>query len=235
MADDPIFWNGEVSLALKEPGGDEWLIRRQRMVETQIRGRGVRDERVLNAMLTIPRERFLPREMRQEAYEDRAVPIGYGQTISQPYIVAYMTEQLRVDPDSTVLEIGTGSGYQAAILAVLCKHLCSVERIPELHERAKETLAALNLTNVNLVVDDGSVGLPKHAPYDRIMVTAGAPQIPQGLISQLVDGGIMVLPVGRDQDQTIVRVVRNGNRTIETPLLPCRFVKLIGEKGWDGS
>ena len=214
----------------------EWAVRRQEMVEAHIRSRGVRDERVLEAVMKVPRERFLPDNCRGEAYEDRAVPIGFGQTISQPFIVAFMTEQLSLTNQSRVLEIGTGTGYQTALLALLSHHVYSVERIDVLRDQARETLSDLKLANVSLFVGDGSLGLPQEAPFDRIMVTAAAPNIPYPLVDQLVDHGLMVLPVGGGKDQTIVRVMRDGPRTIETPLLACRFVKLIGREGWpDGN
>jgi protein-L-isoaspartate(D-aspartate) O-methyltransferase len=203
------------------------------MVEQQIRRRGVCDERVLDAMLTVPREDFVPRSVRSAACDDRALAISHGQTISQPFIVAYMTEQLAVRPDARVLEIGTGTGYQTAILARLARHVFTAERIEALERQAAANLAKLNVTNVTMCVADGSLGLPTHAPYDRIMVTAAAPRIPSSLVDQLVDGGVLVIPVGSASEQTVVRVARKGQRTIETPTLACRFVKLIGEKAWD--
>ncbi|MGB2986678.1 MAG: protein-L-isoaspartate(D-aspartate) O-methyltransferase [Phycisphaerae bacterium] len=208
------------------------LAARRRMVEDQIRCRGVRDQRVLDAMLTVPRERFVPADVRSAAYEDRALPIGHGQTISQPYIVAHMTEKLSVGVDARVLEIGTGTGYQTAVLAMLAKHVFTVERIAALQERAAAALADLDLPNITMSIGDGSLGLQAHAPYDRILVTAAAPRVPTSLTDQLVDGGILIIPVGGKTHQTIVRVVREGRRTIETPTLACRFVKLIGREGW---
>jgi protein-L-isoaspartate(D-aspartate) O-methyltransferase len=203
------------------------------MVEEQIRLRGVHDPRVLDAMASIPRERFVPLAERASAYEDRALSIDLGQTISQPFIVAYMTELLAVMPDSKVLEIGTGSGYQTAVLGRLARTVHSVERIDALRERAAHTIAALRLTNIVLHTGDGSLGLPAFAPFDRIIVTAAAPRIPTPLVEQLVDNGRLVIPVGGNTEQTIVRVVRQGSRTIETPMLACRFVKLIGREGWE--
>ena len=211
---------------------EEWLDRRRRMIEYQIRPRGVRDQRVLEAMMTVPRERFLPPSLREEAYEDRALPIRHGQTISQPFIVAYMTEHLAPMPNDRVLEIGTGTGYQTAILALLCRHVYTIERIPELQAEAAAILADLNLTNISMSTGDGSVGLSAHAPYHCILVTAAAPEVPAPLVEQLVDDGRLVVPVGGEHEQTIVRVVRRGTRSIETPLLACRFVKLIGKAGW---
>ena len=204
------------------------------MIEEQIRSRGVHDPRVLDAMASLPRERFVPPSERGMAYDDRALPIECGQTISQPLIVGYMTEVLAVTPDSKVLEIGTGSGYQTAVLARLARVVHSVERIDALRERAAENLAGLQLTNIFLHSGDGSLGLPAFAPFDRIIVTAGAPRIPPSLVEQLVDGGRLVIPVGGPTEQTVVCVVREGSRTVETPMLACRFVKLIGREGWKG-
>jgi protein-L-isoaspartate(D-aspartate) O-methyltransferase len=202
------------------------------MVEEQIRGRGIDDQRVLEAMLQIPRGDFLPAASRHAAYEDRALPIGEGQTISQPYIVAYMTEKLALTPSCRVLEIGTGTGYQTAILALLCKHVYTIERIASLQQRAAEILRTLHISNVSMTIGDGSIGLKKAAPFDRILITAAAPRVPQPLMDQLVNAGRLVAPVGGATEQTIVVVVREGLRTIETPHLACRFVKLIGEQGW---
>ena len=211
---------------------DPWLAARQRMIERDIRRRGVRDPRVLDAMGTIPRERFVPPAERNSTYEDHALPIDLGQTISQPYIVAYMTEVLAVTPDSKVLEIGTGSGYQTMVLARLARSVHTVERLDALRERAAQIIAELQATNIVLHAGDGSLGLPAFAPFDRIIVTAAAPRIPPPLVDQLADGGRLVIPVGGDTEQTIVRVIREGSRIIETPMLACRFVKLIGKEGW---
>jgi protein-L-isoaspartate(D-aspartate) O-methyltransferase len=203
------------------------------MIHDQIRSRGVFDERVLAVIEAVPREMFLPKEQSGLAYEDRALPVGFGQTISQPYIVAYMTEQLEVRPESRVLEVGTGTGYQTAILARLAAQVYSVERITELAQRARGILAMLGIANATITVGDGSRGLPSAQPFDRIIVTAAAPKVPDALSSQLADGGLMIVPVGGANEQTIVRVERFGTRLIETPMLACRFVKLIGEEGWD--
>jgi protein-L-isoaspartate(D-aspartate) O-methyltransferase len=213
---------------------DDWLDPRQRMIDEQIRRRGVSGPRVLDTMAAVPRERFVPASVKGAAYEDRALPIGHGQTISQPFIVAYMTEKLSVTSDARVLEIGTGTGYQTAILAMLAKHVFTVERIAALRDLAAANLAKLSLTNITMTVGDGSLGLVEHAPYDRIMTTAAAPSVPGPLVDQLVDGGILVIPVGGSAEQTIVSVVRKGKRSIETPLLACRFVKLIGKEAWPG-
>jgi protein-L-isoaspartate(D-aspartate) O-methyltransferase len=213
---------------------DPFLVLRQRMIEQDIRRRGVRDPRVLDAMATIPRERFVPPAVRASAYDDHPLPIDFGQTISQPFIVAYMTELLAVTPDAKVLEIGTGSGYQTAVLARLARTVHTVERLDALRESAAQAIAELQLTNVVLHAGDGSLGLPALAPFDRIIVTAAAPRVPVSLVEQLVDGGRLVIPVGGDTEQTIVLVIRKGSRTIETPMLACRFVKLIGQEGWGG-
>ena len=202
------------------------------MIDQQLRSRGVRDERVLQAMMAVPRERFMPHSIRDDAYEDRALPIACGQTISQPYIVAYMTEILDLTPSCRVLEVGTGSGYQTAILTRLCQQVYSVERIQELHDQVAEVLATLSIENVTLLVADGSTGLPQHAPYDRIMVTAATPRVPAPLVDQLADNGRMVLPVGGKSEQTIVCVDRREGKVTETRGIACRFVKLIGEEGW---
>jgi len=202
------------------------------MIDQQIRSRGVSDLRVLDAMMSVPRERFVPSDACSSAYDDCALPIAAGQTISQPFIVAYMTQQLMVEPHHRILEIGTGSGYQCAILARLAAHVYSVERIDDLRIAAARTLADLGLTNVTLRGGDGSLGLPEFAPYDRILVTAAAPRIPLALLDQLVDNGRLVIPIGGPCEQEIVVVVRDGVRTIETSMLGCRFVKLLGEQGW---
>lgn len=211
---------------------DPWLEARQRMVERQIRRRGVHDPRVLDAMATIPRECFVPMEDRASTYDDRALPIDLGQTISQPYIVAYMTELLAVSPQDSVLEIGTGSGYQTVVLSRLARTVHTVERLDALRERAARIIAELQCTNIVFRAGDGSLGLPDYAPFDRIIVTAAAPRVPSPLVEQLADGGRLVIPVGADAEQTIVRVIRQGTRTVETPMLACRFVKLIGKEGW---
>ncbi len=210
------------------------LTARRHMVEHQLRRRGLTDQRVLEAMLTLPRERFLTSESLDAAYNDQALPIGHGQTISQPYIVAYMTEQLSLTPDCTVLEIGTGTGYQTAVLALLAKHVYTVERLAILQEQAAKNLAALKITNVSMTVADGSVGLPEHAPYHRIMATAAAPRVSDPLVDQLAEGGVLVIPIGGAAEQTIVRVTRQRGQTVHTPMLACRFVKLIGKEAWPG-
>ncbi|MDO8631855.1 MAG: protein-L-isoaspartate(D-aspartate) O-methyltransferase [Phycisphaerales bacterium] len=210
----------------------DWPVLRRRMIDDQIRPRGVCDPRVLDAMMSVPREVFVPPHLRLSAYEDRALPLAVGQTISQPFIVAYMTQQLAVEPHHRVLEIGTGSGYQCAILARLAAHVYTIERLDALRSTAAQTLAGLAIANVTLRDGDGSLGLAEFAPYDRILVTAAAPRIPPALVEQLVDHGRLVIPIGGPTEQTIVVVTRDGSRTTETSTLGCRFVKLIGKEGW---
>lgn len=202
------------------------------MVDQQIRARNVTDQRVLDAMEQVPRERFILPESAEEAFSDRALPIDCGQTISQPYIVAAMTAHLAVRREHRVLEIGTGSGYQTAILARLAREVYTIERVEPLQSAARSLLTSLGVRNVWYRVDDGSVGWPEAAPFDRIMVTAAAPEIPRSLVDQLVDGGRLVIPVGPAEEQTLTTVERIGYRTTETLRFPCRFVKLIGREGW---
>ena len=196
------------------------------MVAEQIRARGVADERVLDALTRVPRDRFIPEALRNDAHGDHPVPIGHGQTISQPYIVAYMTEALRVEPRHRVLEIGTGCGYQTAVLAELAAEVFSVERIPELAARARETLDGMGYTNVQIRAGDGYEGWPEHAPYDRVLGAAAADAIPPALVDQLVDGGILVLPVGTFHQELRV-IQKRGGRTEVLATLPVRFVPMI--------
>ncbi len=205
---------------------------RRRMVKTQIKMRGVKDPRVLQAMLKVPRHLFVPEEYRNHAYNDYPLPIGYGQTISQPYIVAAMTELLDLKGDEKVLEIGTGSGYQTALLAELAGEVYTVERIPQLLERAKQVLSSLGYTNIYFKLADGTLGWPENAPFDRIMVTAAAPDLPQPLIDQLAEGGIMVIPVGSRYLQTLKVVVKTGDKLRIKRVMECTFVPLIGEYGY---
>jgi protein-L-isoaspartate(D-aspartate) O-methyltransferase len=199
--------------------------RRHEMVEQQIRQRGVTDARVLEAMRTVPRERFVPPELVRNAYDDGPLSIGAGQTISQPYIVAYMTEALRVDPSHKVLEVGTGSGYQAAVLSELVREVYTVEIVPELARRAEALLRSLNRTNVHVRAGDGYAGWPEQAPFHRIIVTAAPEEIPRPLVDQLAPGGLLIAPVGAQggpQWMTIVEKTANG--VVERRTIPVQFV-----------
>ncbi|MBI4230980.1 MAG: protein-L-isoaspartate(D-aspartate) O-methyltransferase [Planctomycetes bacterium] len=205
------------------------------MVETQIVARGIRDARVLSAMRTVPRERFLPPDRHSLAYADRAVEAAGAQTISQPYMVARMTECLALAGTERVLEVGTGTGYQATILSLLAREVFTIERIPDLSEAARTRLAALGRANAHFFTGDGSVGLPPHAPFDRILVTAGAPRVPGAILSQLADGGRLVIPVGPREEQDLEVHAREGAAIRVTRMGPCRFVPLVGEQGWRGT
>jgi protein-L-isoaspartate(D-aspartate) O-methyltransferase len=210
-------------------GQDQREAERRRMVDTGIAGRGVKDPAVLDAMRRVPRHLFVPLAVRDSAYDDRPLPIGLGQTISQPYIVAYMTEALRPQRDQTVLEIGTGSGYQAAVLAELVREVLSIEIVPELAERARQSLALAGYTNVQVRTGNGYLGWPERAPFQRIIVTAAPPTIPKALIDQLAVGGIMVVPVGQDSQQmTIVRKTAQG--VTETETMRVLFVPMVQPK-----
>ncbi len=205
---------------------------RQEMVRTQIAERGVRDPRVLEAMLRVPRHLFVPEDLRHRAYEDTPLPIGEGQTISQPYMVAWMTELLGVEEGDRVLEIGTGSGYQAAVLCELAGEVFSVEKNPVLAREAEERLRSLGYANVRVRVGDGTLGWSEEAPFDGIVVTAGAPSVPQPLLEQLAEGGRLVIPVGSATMQmlTVVRKEDGTFRTTEEGT--CIFVPLVGKYGW---
>src|SRR3954468_7507026 len=203
------------------------------MIQSEVIDRGISDTRVIAAMRAAPRDHFFPAEQRNRAFAGRALPIGHGQTISEPYIVALMTERLMVEPGSRVLEIGTGSGYQTAVLCKVAKEVYSVERIKPLLDEAFERLMELAIRNVHFRHADGTLGWPEQAPFDRILIAAGAPEISRKLLlSQLIDGGIAVLPFGPQDQQMLVAIKRVGNRLIETEICPCRFVKLIGAEGW---
>jgi protein-L-isoaspartate(D-aspartate) O-methyltransferase len=203
------------------------------MIQQQIVERGITDPRVIDAMRTTPRELFFSREDRSAAFRDQASPIGHGQTISQPYMVALMTARLDVRPQHRVLEIGTGSGYQTAILAKLAGEVYSVERVKPLLDEAWERMMDLCHRNVHFRYGDGTLGWPEAAPFDRILITAGAPELPEPmLLEQLNDAGIAILPYGPQDEQMLVQVVRRGNKLDTTDLCPCRFVKLIGQQGW---
>lgn len=208
--------------------------RRLDMVRNQVERRGIRDTRVLRAMEQVPRELFVPEGIRHRAYEDSALPIACGQTISQPYVVGRMCDSLRLPDDAHVLEIGTGSGYAAAVLAQIAATVDTVERHAELAEEAKERLERLGVENVRVHIGDGTLGWPEHAPYDAILVSAGAPDVPATLTDQLAIGGTLVLPVGPSpHDQSLLRVHRRDAETLkQTRLGGVRFVPLVGRQGW---
>jgi len=209
-------------------------IARKRMVETQVLGRGIQDRRVIDAMLKIPRHLFVEEAMAAQAYNDNPLPIGERQTISQPYMVALMSELLELTGKERVLEIGTGSGYQAAVLAVLADRVYTMERIRPLAMRARKVLDSLGLLNVNIKVDDGTCGWEEEAPFDAIIVTAGAPEIPEALVAQLAPGGRLVLPVGNQISQTLMQVRKGQDGAVSVEQsIGCRFVKLIGKHGWE--
>jgi protein-L-isoaspartate(D-aspartate) O-methyltransferase len=213
---------------------EEYQPLRDMMVATQLIPRGIKDERVLRAMRKVPRHLFMPESVRYSAYEDMAMSIGEGQTISQPYMVAIMTELLELTGIEKVLEIGTGSGYQAAILAELTAEVYTMERIAALADRASERLKALGYENIHVVVGDGTQGLGNVAPFDRIIVTAAAPTLPPPLISQLKEGGIIVAPVGERFSQILLKGRKVKDHLEEAYHTPCAFVPLIGEHGWKG-
>ncbi len=207
---------------------------RERMVQDQLESRDIYDESVLETMRQVPRHRFVPPQHRHLAYADGPLPIGSGQTISQPYIVALMTQLLELDGDETVLEIGTGSGYQSAILAHLAKKVYTIELHESLANKAKATLESLGLVNVQVHIGDGSKGWPEEAPYDGIIVTAGAPKVPQPLLDQLAEGGRLVVPVGSRGGQFLERWIRQKSDYRREQVAPVAFVPLFGEHGWGG-
>jgi protein-L-isoaspartate(D-aspartate) O-methyltransferase len=205
----------------------------QQMIQQQVIDKGIRDERVLAALRAVPRDRFFPEGSQRDAFADSAAPIGLGQSISQPYIVALMTQRLDIQPDSSVLEIGTGSGYQTAILAHLAGQVYTVERLKPLLDQAFERLMSMNLRNIHYRFGDGTAGWPGAIPFDRILITAGAPHLPRALLlSQLAEGGIAVLPVGPMDEQMLIEVHRHGQELTTSNVCACRFVKLIGQEGW---
>ncbi|HEV7225916.1 MAG TPA: protein-L-isoaspartate(D-aspartate) O-methyltransferase [Pirellulales bacterium] len=199
------------------------------MLRHDLKRRGIRERRVLAALERVPRERFVPAELEEEAYADSALAIDCGQTISQPYIVALMTEALALSGNEKVLEIGTGSGYQTAVLAELAARVVSIERHAELSEQAERRLTALGYRNVERVVGDGTLGWPKEAPYDRVLVTAAAPSCPPALVEQLAEGGVLVIPVGAEGEQELQRWCKQSGALTRRRLTSCRFVPLIGE------
>lgn len=205
---------------------------RENMVRVQIEARGIHDQGVLEAMLKVPRHLFVSEALQDQAYGDFPLPIGEGQTISQPYIVAEMTQALELATDDRVLEIGTGSGYQTAILAELAYQVYSIERLRELFVRARKMLDELKYHNVVAKCSDGTLGWPEESPFDAIIVTAGAPEVPDALVEQLTPGGRLVIPVGGRLSQTLLKIVRHEFGIDKTNLGGCRFVKLVGEHGW---
>ena len=214
------------------PQADDYRNQRLLMVQEQLRARGIRDERVLGAMARVPRHEFVRPEDRDEAYEDHPLPIGEGQTISQPFVVAAMLEALALRPEDVVLEVGTGSGYETAVLAELVRSVYSIERIAVLAERARTVLERLGYRNVTVVHGDGSQGLPEAAPFDAIVVSAAAPRLPQSLMEQLRDGGRLVIPVGSGFTQELQLVRKIGDSSTVLYLDGVRFVPLIGQEGF---
>jgi protein-L-isoaspartate(D-aspartate) O-methyltransferase len=202
------------------------------MVEALLARRGIKDPEVLRAMGRIPRHLFVEEALRDRSYGDGALPIGFGQTISQPFTAAFMSAALGLAGEEKVLEIGTGSGYQTAVLAELADRVFSVERIAPLYRRARELLDRLGYHRVVLLLRDGTLGWPEHGPYDAIIVTAGAPSVPQQLVGQLAEGGRLVIPVGERREQTLVRVTRTAGGVSTEELGGCVFVSLIGREGW---
>jgi len=204
------------------------------MVERQLRQRGIGDERVLAAMARVPRELFVPESMGGLAYEDGALPIGSGQTISQPFIVAAICSLLELEGDEHVLDVGTGSGYQAAVLAELAREVTTVERVPELAQRARAALVSAGYGEVDVRLGDGSLGMPERSPFDAIAVAAAAPTVPSALYEQLVTGGRLVVPRGTRWGQELVQVVKSERGPAERVSIPCRFVPLVGASGFRG-
>jgi protein-L-isoaspartate(D-aspartate) O-methyltransferase len=210
----------------------DFRIAREKMVKDQLVARGIKNERVLQVMGKIPRHLFIEEALAGEAYNDHPVPIGEKQTISQPYIVALMTEALELNRDENTLEIGTGSGYQTAILAELSSRVYTIERIEFPLMNARKILAKLGYSNILFKIFDGTTGWRKYAPFDTIMVTAGAPDLPKPLIDQLADNGRMVIPVGDRYSQELIKIIRKGKSLKQKNLGACRFVNLIGIHGW---
>lgn len=205
---------------------------RRSMIREQLERRNIHDTRVLDAMVNVPRHRFVPESLDEHAYADNALPIAENQTISQPYIVALTVAALQLQGHERVLEIGTGSGYAAAVLAQIAAEVWTIERYRSLAESAAQRLADLDYTNVHVMIGDGTQGLPEHAPYDAIAVAAAGPQIPRSLLDQLAPGGRLVIPIGNRDEQRLIRIVRTPNGLHEESLGPVRFVPLVGREGW---
>lgn len=217
---------------------EKFSVARERMLRWALRGRDITDPRVLAAMMEVPREEFIPQSHRSQAYSDGPLPIGMDQTISQPYIVALMTQELRVDPECEVLEVGTGSGYQTAVLSKLVKKVYTIERFSGLADSARTVLSELGIGNVEFYIGDGSNGwpalqLPPSGCFDRIMITAGVPKIPEPLVGQLADGGLIVAPVGGRGVQGLVVCEKRADRLITRAICDVRFVRLIGKHGFE--
>jgi len=211
----------------------EFAKARERMLRWDLSGRDITDPRVLKVMAEVPRQEFVPQSHRSQAYSDGPLPIGLGQTISQPYIVALMTQELRVDGNCEVLEIGTGSGYQTAVLSKLAKKVYTIERFAELSESAQAVLDRLGSSNVEFYVGDGSCGWPKQRSFERIIITAAIPEIPESLLEQLADGGLVVAPVGYGGVQRLLAYEKKADKIIERFICDVRFVKLLGEYGFE--
>ncbi|MBU0461923.1 MAG: protein-L-isoaspartate(D-aspartate) O-methyltransferase [Nanoarchaeota archaeon] len=211
---------------------DAWAEKRKAMVEFQLIERGIKDVRVLEAMQTVPRHEFIPKEFISESYADHPLPVGEGQTISQPYMVALMTEALELKGKEKVLEVGTGSGYQAALLGKLARRVITIEKKEPLAEKAREALKKLGYENVEVVVEDGTEGYKKEAPFDAIIVTGGAPDIPSPLVDQLKEGGRIVIPIGNYWLQTLYKIKKVKGQFLKQELCDCMFVPLIGKFGW---
>jgi protein-L-isoaspartate(D-aspartate) O-methyltransferase len=210
----------------------DFMEQRSRMVERQLRRRGIEDERVLAAMADVPREHFVPEQVRQSAYNDSALPIGHGQTISQPWVVAAICAALSLQGDERLLEIGTGSGYSAAVLARLARSVVSIERVPELGETAQRKLEELGIENVEVIVADGSRGYPEGAPYDAIAVHAATPEAPHSLLAELATDGRLVVPIATGSADLLTVFVRENGDLHQETIGPCRFVPLIGAEGF---
>jgi protein-L-isoaspartate(D-aspartate) O-methyltransferase len=211
---------------------DRYEVSRREMMEYHLKNRGIHDRRVLDAMAHLPREQFVPAKYAAQSYDDNPLPIGVGQTISQPYIVALMTQCLKLTGREDVLEIGTGSGYQTAILAALAKNVHTIERLNELSESAQAVLARLGFENIEYYIGDGSCGWPGEKQFDRIIITAGVPQIPEPLERQLKEGGLLIAPVGGQWTQELVIAEKMEGRLEQRPVCGCRFVKLVGKYGY---
>jgi len=213
------------------PVGPEFRGARRRLVETLQTG-GIRDLAVLRAVDLTPRHMFVPTGVRHRAYEDSALPIGSGQTISQPSVHARYLELLRLTGVERVLEVGTGTGYQTALLSHLAAQVFSIERVPALYERARDVLRQLDVRNVSMLLGDGTIGWREYAPYDAILVSAGAPEVPAPLVEQLADGGTLLIPLGTKDEQVLVSVERRGTEVVRRDIVPVRFVPLLGTHGW---